>query len=259
MNTGRFSEFMLEKYRLGELSPEDKKAVIKALEEDDDLRSRLNELEASDKELRNLYPIEYFEKRTKQPPLRLLKKRHIISRFTRIAAVAAVCILLPLVYFLQKNSVPAAGDRIKGSTISDTVLMLYLKGIDEAPLSDKAVLSKGDTVQLAYTAPAGSELYGVIFSIDGRSEVTMHYPYRKEQSALLVSGRRAFLSEAYMLDDAPLYEVFVMVLSKKPLDTDTIRKEAHNISAYKDMTLIEEKCRSSFKDCEVEIISVLKK
>jgi len=126
------------------------------------------------------------------------------------------------------------------------------------------VLREGATVQLAYTAPSG-EYYGVIFSIDGRQTVTMHYPYRDGQSSLLVSGKHTFLSEAYTLDDAPLYEVFIMVISGKPLNAETVLGEAQKIAqtgntyqGYTKLNVIEERSRAVFKDCEVEIITILK-
>jgi hypothetical protein len=143
-------------------------------------------------------------------------------------------------------------DRTKGlADLLPVELSLYLKGEEEVVLSDQTVLEKGNTVQLAYTVPAGTEHYGVIFSVDGRAAVTMHYPYRKGQSSLLVSGKRTFLDEAYILDDAPDYEIFVMVVSEKPLDVDEILGEAQ--------TIIEEKNNAAFADCEVETITIFKK
>ena len=127
----------------------------------------------------------------------------------------------------------------------------------------KTLLAEGSTVQLAYTVPIGEEYYGVIFSIDGRSEVTMHYPYRMGQSPLLVSGRQTLLNEAYTLDDAPGYEIFVMVVSTEALEAASVLRTARSIavkaagSAVPEAA-IKEECAGLFSDCDIKIATVLK-
>jgi hypothetical protein len=85
----------------------------------------------------------------------------------------------------------------------------------------------------------------------------MHYPYRRGQSSLLVSGRRTFLNEAYILDDAPDHEVFVFVVSEEPLNVDNVLHEARVI-AGEPKTGIEEKCKTVFAHYEVETLTILK-
>jgi hypothetical protein len=173
---------------------------------------------------------------------------------------------LPLVYSIRNvEARNSSQDRAKGAVLAGAELSLFLKGGMEIPLADHALLGEGDTVQLAYTASTG-ERYGVIFSIDGRSLVTMHYPYWKGQSSLLVSGKRTFLEEAYTLDDAPDYEVFVMVVSEEPLDAEAVLRKAQMIAANsgfpeiksQDVKSIEDKSRAAFESCEVETVTVLK-
>lgn len=274
----RVSNFMLERYRLGELDSEDLRAVNEAMADDEELRSRLKVLEESDRELRTLYPKLPLTETHQTENLILSASRHEdirkkmmkrrfggVTRYASIAAAVFLCIMFPVLYFARSGvengpgssmealadassmADAAYGDRAKGSTAIDCELSIYLKGENEVPLSDQDMLSEGNTVQLAYMAPAG-EQYGVIFSIDGRSVVTMHFPYRKGQSSLLVSGRRSFLSEAYTLDDAPDYEIFVMVVSDKPLDVDAVLRKAQNIADT-----------SVYENCEVQRIMILKK
>jgi hypothetical protein len=261
MNGNKVSAFMLERYRLGELSPEEINIVDEALAADSGLHSRLKNLDESDRELRLLYPPESLG-------LSGIKSfgntRKRVTNLARIAALVLVCILLPVLYLLRTGPESSTGiaqrdsltDRAKGSVLQGAELSLYLEGNPDI-LSDQAVLTEGDTVQLAYTIPAG-EHYGVIFSIDGRSEVTMHYPYRRGQSSILVSGRKTFLDEAYTLDDAPDYEVFVMVISGEPLDTDAVLREARRITRVSGLKFVEAESREAFEGCDVEIISVLK-
>jgi len=268
----KVSDFMLERYRHGELSPEDREAVETALASDGGLRLRLEKQDESDRELRLQYPAEGFKKTLAFP----YKRRKAV--FIGLAAAALAGILIPLLYFaLSKNapqtpakgipvaSLPEAapeGDRSKGSSPQNPELSIYLKNRAEIPLADQSVLEEGNTVQLAYTAPAGAELYGVIFSIDGRSVVTAHYPYSKGQSPLLVSGRKTFLDEAYTLDDAPDYEVFVLVVSEVPLDAEAVLDKARSLAGNIKKTgirSVREKSMEMYKDCEVETVTVLKK
>jgi len=54
------------------------------------------------------------------------------------------------------------GDRPKGSSSSGPELSIYLKSASGIELANQAVLGEGNTVQLAYTAPAGTEASGVV-------------------------------------------------------------------------------------------------
>ena len=261
------------------MDPGDQEALGKALAGDARLRARLESLDESDRELRLRYPVEsmgFFEESKPRSARSSTEERKnkkipmVNARVSLLVAASLLCILLPVLYFVQNGirNDALSTDRAKGAVAADYELYLYLKGGGELPLPDQAMLSEGNTVQLAYATPVG-ERYGVIFSIDGRSEVTLHYPYRKGQSSLLVSGRRTFLSEAYTLDDAPDYEVFVMVVSIEPLDVEAVLLEAEKIAGTPgtqaaglqavDLRHIEEKSRAAFEEFEVETLAVLKK
>lgn len=269
------STFMLERYRLGELSPEDRKAVDAALAGDESLRERLHGLEESDRELRECYPFSSLnlsgaEKPAKMRAFPRRRNPQAIVIGLGFAALLVAGIIVPALYVTAgrsgRNSSAIASvpqdmqtDRAKGRAAAEPELAIYLMGDQEVPLRDRSALYAGDTIQIAYAAPAGAEHYGVIFSIDGRSQLTMHYPYRAGQSSLLVSGKRTFLNEAYILDDAPDYEVFVMVISTNPLDAETVLRKAAGITQNNaGHTFIEETSRAVFEDCEVTTITVLK-
>jgi len=290
MMTSAVSAFMLERYRLGELNPDDQQAITELLKTDDELRSRIHQLDESDRELRLLYPrlllktslpLKALETPRVSQRRFISKKARTFIRITGVAALLAAGILLPVLYVVRTTNVPKIkngasmaavpqdlqglnpeganfGERTKGSALENSELAIYLMGEQENVLPNQTVLEEGSTVQLAYTVPAGAEYYGVIVSIDGRAAVTMHYPYRRGQSSLLISGKRTFLNEAYILDDAPDYEIFVMVVSEKPLDAEMILREIQGI-ADETPLLIEEESRTIFDDCEVETLTILKK
>jgi len=268
------STFMLERYRLGELKPEDKEEIQEAAAKDPSIHKILEELDKSDNELRLRYNADFFKLNSYRALPRHKKSVNTKTRVALLVAAVFLCVFIPLLYFvfinnllneLKKDSgiVVASAEylteRAKGQVPSGSEIFIYLKGGGESPLNDQAILHEGHTVQLAYSAPAGAEHYGVIFSIDGRSVVTMHYPYRRGQSSSLVSGRRTLLNEAYMLDDAPGYEVFVFVISNEPLNVDTILNDARKAADdTKTAEMIIERVKEIFIDCEVETITVLK-
>lgn len=278
MNTFKISGFMLERYRLGELDGEDKNKVENALAMDADLRSRLESLDESDRELRLQYPVERFSFeisgagiKIRRFPGRGTGKSRL--RLTGIAAVFMVFILLPVLYFARNirgtgaadtDMVPGSPtDRAKGSAHSGFELSLFLKDDMERPISGSELLSEGNTVQLAYAAPAGHEFYGVIFSIDGRSELTLHYPYRMGQNPVLVSGRRTYLNEAYTLDDAPCYEIFFLVASSEPINVEDVLAEARKMAvktagSIQTADYLEKESKAAFSGYDVETLTLLK-
>jgi hypothetical protein len=261
MNKNVISDFMLERYRLGELNSEDKETVENILSSDTSFRLRLEELDASDRELRLRYPAKQI-----LPKRFSVKKIHI----PLFAAAVLLCVLLPAFVFLRNlpetsNWIASVQDgnnpteRPKGQVPAGSELFVYQKGVREPLVSNQAVLQEGHIIQLAYITPAGSDHYGVIFSIDGRSVVTMHYPSRRGQSSLLVSGRRTVLNTAFILDDAPDYEVFVFVVSAEPLNVETVLYEAQLIAEKSETAeMVMEKAREVFITCEVETIVIKK-
>jgi len=278
--TRRVSTLLLERYRLGEVSAKERKSVEAELEADGELRRRHESIDDSDRELRLRYPFESLDVPAANPHRFRSSERKRFFTPGRIwgfcAAGLLLCVLFPSLYYLRGQAigarsetgtspVPGAGtDRVKG-TGTKTELSLYLKGnaVQSAGqedsgnrLSDRTMLRAGNTVQLSYTTPPGAAYYGVIFSIDGRSTVTLHYPYRANQDSVLVAGKRTFLSEAYTLDDAPLFEIFFMVVSQNPLDTDEVLSTARKLAMDPKTAL--EKSASAFTGCEVESITVRK-
>jgi hypothetical protein len=291
----RVSMLMLERYHLGEIGARDRELVeAELLGEDAGARDRLSALIASDRELRLRYPagsfavvnrpasgggvlgggamggaaaLRYFLSTRKRPLLRGLCAAAIIG------AALFLCVLFPVLYFHRGEgrggpvaavAGSAAGtDRLKGAEVPrEPELFVYLKDdssdsrFPEVELQDEALLREGNTVQLAYTLPPGGERYGVIFSIDGRSVVTLHYPYRAGQSALLTVGKKTFLREAYTLDDAPELEIFFMVVSDTPLEPGEVLGTAGRLARNPRGALAESE--HVFSGYEVETVIIRK-
>jgi hypothetical protein len=260
----RISDLMIERYNLGEVTGGEKEIILAAFDTLPGLRDRLEELKYSDAEIRRRYPAPRLQPPAAKPQFRTF-------RFIGLSAAALViCVVLPALFFPNLRTSVSFTDRIKGNAgnVLDeknrTGLKVYLKpepgdaGEGNIELEDGAVLHEGNTIQLAYTVGKGrsGECYGVIFSIDGRSALTVHYPYGEGQSARLAPGKRILLDEAYTLDDAPDREIFFFVISDSPMDVKKILYSAKELAQNPKMA--PERSLSVFKGYEIETVTLRK-
>ena len=109
-----------------------------------------------------------------------------------------------------------------------TPLRLFKKS-DSVPvgLESGDTVLEGDEVQIQYHT---SQLYGVILSVDGRGVVSQHYPDEGDVSTRIAVGIH-LLPFAFMLDDAPGYEVFFFITSDSPLDLQRIHEKTQQLKS----------------------------
>ncbi len=74
----------------------------------------------------------------------------------------------------------------------------------------------------------------MILSIDGRGMVTIHYPPEGKASARLELNKKVLLSSAYQLDDAPGFERFFYISSRRPLRMKEIAEAAERLAKNPD-------------------------
>ncbi len=258
MDNAGISNLMLERYKLGELNLEEKAFVDKRIESDPELRNRLSDLKRSDFEFLNQYPADVILNRSHGKA----KKRNTFAIISGICAAALFVGISFPIFWNQVNSVNVNGDRAKGAAPlvqpDETKLSVYLKNGPESAAYEGLPLHQGSTIQLAYTVPGVR--YGVIFSVDGRSAVTLHYPYSLNGNTQLVADKQTALEEAYMLDDAPNYEVFFFVVSKTPLNTQSIIDNAESIAnqVRQEPQKIIDESRRIFRNYEVKSVYLRK-
>ena len=268
MNEVRISAFLLERYHIGEITHKEKCLVEQALATDESLAAALADLDRADIDFRQKFPLEKFS--PARQSLRCFPSNHSHKTRSLVWGVCAAALVLAIalpIFVLRNPSQDDFGERIKGASAADSSieLSIYLRG-DSANevimLQDQAGIREGNTIQLVYCVFGANsdEKYGVIFSIDGRSHVTMHYPYTPRQSTLLISGRTIPLEEAFILDDAPDYEIFFFVVSDMPMDPGNILTTARQLAVQIDGNPHEvlRLGTAAFKDYEVEILTLLK-
>ena len=221
-------DWKLERFRLNELPEEEMRAVQRALDEDPDLRARLEALEGSDREIHASYPTEWVARQV----ARRSERRGVpsISRFGPRFALAAV-ILLAVVFsiFLPGPEVPPPWDRkgMDGIRLKGVKpdLLLYRKRASEIEqLSDSSVAYTGDLIQIFYRA-AGKP-FGVIVSVDGRGTVTRHLPSSGTSAVRLIQGDPVSLDYSYELDDAPKWERFYFLTADMSFDVRDVAQAA---------------------------------
>lgn len=96
-------------------------------------------------------------------------------------------------------------------------------------LRDGDVARAGDLVQISYVAAGNRN--GVVVSLDGRGQVTLHHPSRSDALPTLEARGEHALDHAYELDDAQGYERFVLVTAgDEPLSPAVVVAAARNLA-----------------------------
>ena len=149
------------------------------------------------------------------------------------AAVLLAAIIIPAGFKTSKISTRTTPtERVKGNApaakVTDPQIKLYRqKGHEIQALNDGDFARSGDVIQITYNA--GADEFGVIFSVDGNGNITRHFPENSWQAAHLEQNNdETPLDFSYELDNAPDFECFIMVTSKKQFSLDDIENKIKN-------------------------------
>lgn len=219
-------DLILERYRLGELPPQEMDRVRTLVEADESLRDRLAALEESDKAIARDHPAEWLAGRIREKTSNsadgLRTRPRTIHPLAVAAALAAAAVVM--VFAIPWRSVVsrADDDRIKG--LNPTLAVYRRTAQGSETLANGAPARAGDLLRLGYISAGRG--YGVILSIDGRGVVTLHLPPNGTRAASLRTGGMILLDQAYELDDAPAWERFYFVTADKPFEVGPILEAA---------------------------------
>jgi hypothetical protein len=146
-----------------------------------------------------------------------------------LAGAAALALLAKPAKYDTTDRSPALEDTIfKGSTEPVLGVYRHRDGGDER-LGDGAPAAPGDLVQLTYRA--GNQRFGALLSVDGRGQVTMHWPEGAATAGRLSEKGEVRLPSAYELDDAPAFERFFLVTSDAPFPIAAVVDAARALAA----------------------------
>ena len=229
LNDSNISDLLLEKYLLNELIDEDLKRVQDYLKNPEAL-NRLNALKASNKEILEAFPPEemvtiiegrrhnYFDNLFKAIYSLFTKP---ISRYAFGSAFAIVFIYFLVTPFFLSNYEQYKPNRLKG--LKQHLLIYKKSGSSVEKLTHNSFAKENDILQISYVSSGFK--YGMIFSIDGRRAVTLHYPANIKDNSLLNPEGEIFLQNSFQLDDAPSFEKFIFLASNKTINVkETLNK-----------------------------------
>ena len=208
----------------------------------DNLEAALNDLKKSDEEILNTYSVQAMKAAVAEKlaagsgknTSKNSSNKGTILKFPayKIVSYAAAAVLLAalIIPVSLRSSRTAAGttptERVKGASTApvntEPHIKLYRqKGREIQALNDGDFARSGDVIQITYNA--GSDEYGVIFSVDGNGSITRHFPENSWQAAhLQQSNDEVPLDFSYELDNAPDFECFIMVTSKNKFSLEGI-------------------------------------
>lgn len=219
------ADWVLERYRLGELSAADKARVDAELATDASLRARLEELKIDDAATLAAYSPRQVAARVNASTLP--EKRRGLPLFAPAFALAAT-VAVGIVVFRQP---PPDDDVIilKG----EPALRLFKSGAENPErLADGAKVKAHDVVQVAFELNGAKHL--VIVSVDGAGHATLHWPLDGQTAA--PPGFKA-IPQAFELDEAPGFERFFLVTADQPLPVPEILKAAEGASRTGNLSL----------------------
>ena len=270
MKEQRVPELLLERYLLGELTSIERESIEKRLRNEPGGMERLEELNKSNQSILNEFPPSIISKNIKNlyqfemskenaGPVKETKSSSIFSPikyavrgFSMIALLIAVFIPLYLFNYKQNNGLITDETRTKGQT---SLFIFRKTNTGEEVLKDGDIVNKGDILQLAYNAGV-KEKFGVIFSIDGKGNLTWHYPYSLQGDSSLSPGKKTLLNESYELDNAPDFERFFLICSSSKINTRLITEKAGKLAENYKQSL--ELSRSIFGNYKIIIVTLRK-
>jgi hypothetical protein len=243
MNT-KFPDIILERYVLGELPEEKRRAIEAELSSNKILRARIEMIGTSNAEILGRYTpssfIQSMEKITRSqtvPRGRLaLFKRHLPALG---AAAAAIIIVFMFPFTVQHPTInvlttdPGKQNGVVRNDVirlkGDESKLFIFRKTDSDPelLANDAVTHEGDVIQLAFQSV---KQYGIILSIDGGGNVTLHYPASPWDSAKIEKGKKTYLKRSYQLDNAPQYEKFFFITSDVGVNVDYVLSKARALA-----------------------------
>lgn len=213
------SDLKLERYALGELPGLEKEEIESLMKKDAALAARFESIQKSNKEILSLYAPEGMALKIQwkyNSDTAVSKKKKKFSALPFLSFAGGILSLFVLIFAMVSYLSWFNGpDRPKG--VSE--IKIYRKTKEGAELLSSGVTAKrGDRFQIKYFA--ADQKYGIIFSIDGSGYITLHFPGSEHGSLLLDQGGEVALFESFKLDNAPGFERFFFVTSKKEFNID---------------------------------------
>lgn len=219
--TAEVPEILVERLRLGELPPEVAARVRARLEARGEL-GRLQALAADDAAILARHPSlpRHVLARVAGAPGRRVGAVRWVPLLAVVAATMVLALRVPIEAGVPRWS-SSSGDPTERTDLTDRVkgdpaLFVWRERAGASPVrvrdGDRA--EAGDRLRLVFER--GDFAAAALYSIDGRGTVTEHL-------APGVAAPRVTLPSSFVLDDAPDFERFLLVLAREPFGDPELR------------------------------------
>jgi anti-sigma-K factor RskA len=243
------SDFVLERYVQGELPGKRVRKIKKWLKTDAQLREKIEEIEKSNREILTQYPPDFvvpmimsrYNSKARDEIKEITRPKPVFFKRILYAspAFAAALVIILILFPLRKGDIDLSKDHtqqdevlVKGMEeidMSKPQLLVHRKHNDRIELLKNGARGKaGDLLQLAYIAAKQS--HGVILSIDGNGNVTLHFPDKENNPTSLEQDKKILLPNAIELDNAPGFERFFFITSSLEINTGEILNKAGTLA-----------------------------
>ena len=239
----RIPDLFTEQDALGELPLDCEPAIRTRLEAEPQRAARLAELKVSNRQILADYPPERMAREIRIRAEREVKqeRRQMALRVAMMAVPAVILLVLAVIFLApaifetgkpEEGLLPPEVTRVKGPA----TLFLHRKvAAGDEELESGSPAKTGDLIQISYAAREAN--HGVIFSVDGRGQVSLHFPDEESGSTILDKKGLVSLGFSYELDDAPDFERFFIVSSKEPIDVRKVLEAAGDLGVEQDKKL----------------------
>jgi hypothetical protein len=230
-------DIVLEQFILGELPRKEMNEIEKMRMQDMDLDARIEKIRKSNDEILDLYKPEAvgiaIKKRLKEAiesDERMTKSSN--KAFAKLIPVMTFGIVFTIGLIVFFPLITGKDGRISNETIllkGDISLSVYrqTQSGNELLLSGSEA-HPGDRFQIKYGT--SDFKYGIIFSIDGNGNTTLHLPETINDKAQIEIKGENTLPEAFELDSAPGFERFFLVVSKTRFPVREILDAANRLA-----------------------------
>ncbi len=257
MSGTRTPDWILERLHAGDLPPKEAAHVRARLIAEEDGLARLEALDRDDAATRAAHPpgpvlAEIRRRADLERPCGLARALHELQELRApggrkpggpkapsprwlVPALAGAAAMVVGVAVLRTPEMARVGTGVSGETDRLKGASARLIAHRERPagkpeeLANGARTRAGDVLQLSYVS-AGAP-YGAILSIDGRGNVTRHWPVLGDSAAPLAAGGAVPLDHAYVLDSAPSFERFFLITAPAPFPVGAAVGAARRLAA----------------------------
>lgn len=209
-------DWLLERFRLGEVTAEQRARVEQALAVDPSLSARLAALDADSAATLAQHPparvAAQLRQRAESQVATPSTRRWLLPALAMATAAALALVLVPR---SDDDDVRSKGDGAR-------LALFRLTAQGPQPLDDRATVRAGDVVQARFGVDEAG--YVALLSFDALGQVTVHVP---QQGGSTASDAGSFTTQrSFELDATPGFERFVLFTSPRPLSLELLSAAA---------------------------------